>query len=49
MHAEVQSMNVNEAPVEEILPWVRSVRAFMKRARKNINKDIRNMLMAKTN
>ena len=42
-------MNINEASVEEILLWVRSVIEFKKRASKNKNQGIRIMLMARVN
>ena len=30
-HVEVQKMNVNDATIVEMLPWVRSVRLFKRR------------------
>ena len=43
-HVQIHTINLNEASVEELLSWVRSVRAFKKRACKNKCQDIRNML-----
>ena len=48
-YTEVHSINKNEASEEDILSWVKSVRIFKKRANKNKNPDIRNMLMAREN
>ena len=48
-HVEVCRKNVNEASVEEISSWVRSVRGFKKRDSKNKNQGMRNMLMARVN
>ena len=48
-HAEVHSVNENEASEEEMLSWVRSVKKFKKRSKKSKNLDIRKMLMARAN
>ena len=48
-HVEVHKMNVNNATIEEILSWIRSARVFKKRATKNVNQDIRNMMNARVN
>ena len=46
---EVHSLSVNEVSAEEMVSWVRSARVFKKRASKNKNQDMRNMLMARVN
>ena len=43
-HMQIHKINSNEASAEELLSWVRSVRVFKKRARKNEYQDIRNMM-----
>ena len=48
-HVTMHSMNVNEASAEEILSWVRSIKAFKKIHSNNKNQDVQNMLMAKVN
>ena len=40
---EVHKMNVNNASVDEIILWVRSVRAFKSRSGKSMHQDIRNI------
>ena len=42
-------MNVNDLSVEEILSWVRSIRAFKNISNKNKNQNVRKMIMARTN
>ena len=46
---EVHSSSVNEASVEQMMSWVRSVGMFKKRYSKIKNQDIRKMLMAREN
>ena len=48
-HVEVHKMNVNDATIEEIVSWVRSVRVFKRRATKNVNQDIRHVMNARVN
>ena len=43
-YVQIHTINLNEASVEELLSWVRSVRAFKKRAGKTKSQDTRNML-----
>ena len=43
-YVQIHTIKLNEASVEELLSWIRSVRAFKKRACKNKCQDIRNML-----
>ena len=44
MYVEVHTMNVNNVSVDEIFLWVRSVRAFKRRAGKSVCQDVRNIL-----
>ena len=44
IYVEVHTINVNNASVDEILLWVRSVRVFKRRSRKSACQDIRNIL-----
>ena len=47
---QILKINLNEASVEELLSWVRSVRVFFKRELcKNKFQDIRNMLNVTVN
>ena len=39
-HVEVHRTRANKASVEEILSWLRSVKIFKKRSRKNKNQKI---------
>ena len=43
-YVQLHTIKLNEASVEELLSWVRSVRAFKKRAGKTKSQDTRNML-----
>ena len=43
-HVEVHTMNVSNASVDETLLWVRSTRAFKRRAGKSVHQDVRNAL-----
>ena len=46
-YVEVHRIEVNEATNDELLSWITSVRIFKKRAKKNVNQDIRNMMNMK--
>ena len=48
-HVEFHKMDVNDAIVEEILSWVRSIRVFKRRATKSVNRYIRNMMNVRVN
>ena len=48
-HAEVHKTNENNATIEEMTSWVRSVRMFKRRATKRVNQDVRNMINVRVN
>ena len=43
-HVEVNRIDVNEATNDQLVSWIKSVRIFKKRAKKNVHQDIRNMM-----
>ena len=43
-HVEVNSMDVNEATNDQLVSWIKSVRIFKKRAKKNVHQDIRSVM-----
>ena len=43
-NVEVYRIDVNEATNDQLLSWIKSVRIFKKRAKKNVHEDIRNMM-----
>ena len=43
-YAEINSVDVNEATNDQLVSWIKSVRIFKKRAKKNVHQDIRNMM-----
>ena len=41
---EVNVTGINEVMNDQLVSWIKSVRIFKKRAKKNVHQDIRNMM-----